>query len=210
MFYESFLTKVNLQYLCYSVFGFFLYQSFAASYYFYARHIHFEKRRQKLIELQQIDKKEKAQEKAEEKEKAEKAKAEEKEKIKYEDKYLEQYEKMESLVLSEDRLETLKKTILFENTPLGNLIIFYNHSRESFTYYSDNAIPYRFLEVASRHYAIQNNCKSIHVHMLTELSEAEKKMQEKKDKKQQQENQHQAASKPNAGAYIGPSSLRPH
>lgn len=184
MFYNSFLTNVNLQYLCYSLFGFFIYQSFSASYYFYARHIHFEKRRQKLIELQQIDKKEKEKK---EKEKEIKPEEEKKEKIKYEDKYLDQYEKMESIVLSEDRLETLKKTILFENTPLGNLIIFYNHSRESFTYYSDNTIPYRFLEVASRHYAVQNNCKSIHVHMLTELSEAEKKMQEKKEKKQQQE-----------------------
>jgi len=180
MFYNSFLTNINLQYLCYSVFGFFLYQSFAASYYFYARHIRFEKRRQKLIELQQKEKAEKEKEK-------EKAEEKGKKQIKYEDKYLDQYEKMESLVLSEDRLETLKKTILFENTPLGNLIMFYNHARESFTYYSDNTIPYRFLEVASRHYAVQNNCKSVHVHMLTELSEAEKKMQEKKDKKQQQE-----------------------
>ena len=193
MFYNSFLTNVNFQYLCFSLFGFFIYQSFSASYYFYARHIRFEKRRQKLIKLQQIDKKEKEKTEKEkiEKEKTEKEKKEkieeEKKEKKYEDKYLDQYEKMESLVLSEERLETLKKTILFENTPLGNLIMFYNHPRESFTYYSDNTIPYRFLEVASRHYALQNNCKSIHIHMLTELSEAEKKMQEKKDKIQQEE-----------------------
>uniref|UniRef100_A0A6C0BBD8 Uncharacterized protein n=1 Tax=viral metagenome TaxID=1070528 RepID=A0A6C0BBD8_9ZZZZ len=184
MFYDSLFTKVNLQYFCYSLFGLFLYQSFAASYYFYARHIHFEKRRQKLIELQQIDRKEEQIDRKEEQIKLEEEQIKEK---RYEDKYLDQYEKMKSTVLSEERLETLKKTILFENTPLGNLIIFYDHLRESFTYYSDNTIPYRFLEIASRHYVVQNNCKSIHIHMPTELSEAEKKMQEKKDKIQEEE-----------------------
>ena len=102
-----------------------------------------------------------------------------------EDNYLEQYTKLESSPLSEERLETLKNTFLFEITPLGNLIMYYDHSRESFTYYSDNTIPYRFLEIASRHYVVQNNCKSIHVHMCDELTEAEKKLTDKKEKEKE-------------------------
>jgi hypothetical protein len=102
-----------------------------------------------------------------------------------EDKYLEQYTKLESTPLSEERLATLKNTFLFEITPLGNLIMYYDHSRESFTYYSDNTIPYRFLEIASRHYVVQNNCKAVHVHMCDELTEAEKKLTDKKEKEKE-------------------------
>ena len=105
--------------------------------------------------------------------------------VKPEDKYLEQYTKLESSPLSEERLATLKNTFLFESTPLGNLIMYYDHSRESFTYYSDNTIPYRFLEIASRHYVVQNNCKAIHVHMCDELTEAEKKLTDKKEKEKE-------------------------
>jgi hypothetical protein len=107
--------------------------------------------------------------------------------IKYEDKYIEEYKKIEPLVLSPERIDLLKHTFLVENTPFGNLMMHYDHSRESFVYYSDNTIPYRFLEVASRRYVIQNNCKAIHVSMADELSEAEKKLQEKREKEQEKE-----------------------
>jgi len=108
-------------------------------------------------------------------------------KVKYEDKYIDEYRKIELLVLSADKLDSLKHTFLIENTPFGNLMMHYDHSRESFIYYSDNTIPYRFLEVASRRYVIQNNCKSIHISMEHELTEAEKKLQEKKEKEKEKE-----------------------
>jgi hypothetical protein len=107
--------------------------------------------------------------------------------IKYEDKYIEEYNKIEPFILSAERLESLKHTFLIENSPFGNLMMHYDNSRESFIYYSDNTIPYRFLEVASRRYVIQNNCKSIHVSMADELTEAEKKLKEKKEKEQEKE-----------------------
>jgi hypothetical protein len=107
--------------------------------------------------------------------------------VKYEDKYIEEYKKIDPTVLSAERLESLKHTFLIENSPFGNLMMHYDHSRESFVYYSDNTIPYRFLEVASRRYVIQNNCKSIHVSMEHELTEAEKKLQEKKQKEKEKE-----------------------
>jgi hypothetical protein len=107
--------------------------------------------------------------------------------VKYEDKYIEEYKKIEPVVLSTERLDSLKHTFLVENTPFGNLMMHYDHSRESFVYYSDNTIPYRFLEVASRRYVVQNNCKTIHVSMADELTEAEKKLQEKRKREKEQE-----------------------
>jgi len=123
--------------------------------------------------------------KEEEEEEDEDEEPEKKPQPKPEDKYLEQYTKLESTPLSEERLATLKNTFLFEITPLGNLIMYYDHSRESFTYYSDNTIPYRFLEIASRHYVVQNNCKSIHVNMCDEITDAEKKLTDKKEKEKE-------------------------
>ena len=73
--------------------------------------------------------------------------------------------------------------------------MFYDYTRESFIYYADNTIPYRFLEAASRHYVVQNNCKAIHINMQEELTEAEKRLAEKKQQEEQQklqqENQNQ-------------------
>jgi len=106
--------------------------------------------------------------------------------IKPEDKYLDAYLKLESTPLSEERLNRLKYTHLIENTPLGNLIMCYDSSRESFLYYADHTIPYRFLEMTSRHYVIQNNCKAIHVNMQEELTEAEKRLEEKKRKTEEE------------------------
>lgn len=163
--YIMFIDSLYFNYMFYSFFAFFIYQSYLASGYFYLRYLRLEKKRRQIKQVESV----------------------ESVVIKFEDKYLDQYKTLKPVFLSEDRLETLKNTLLFEGTPLGNLIMFYNHSRESFTYYSDNAIPYRFLEVASRHYVIQNNCKSIHINMLEELSEAENRLQEKKEKEKEKE-----------------------
>ena len=130
-------------------------------------------------------------EKEEEEEKEKEKEEEEKLQIKYEDKYIDEYNKVESQVLSKDDLDRLKNTFLMERTPLGNLMMHYDHTRESFVYYSDNTIPYRFLEVASRRYVVQNNCKSIHVNMKDELSEAEKRSLDKKEKEKEKTKEHE-------------------
>ena len=105
----------------------------------------------------------------------------------YEDKYIDKFKKMESGELSTERLDALKNTILLENTPNGNVVMFYDNSRGSFAYYTDNTIPYRFLEVVARKYVVVNNCKSIYVDMEHELQEAERKINEKKQKKEERE-----------------------
>ena len=91
---------------------------------------------------------------------------------KYEDKYVDQYKKLEDVELSKEKLDSLKNSILMENTPLGNVVMFYDNSRETFTFYSDSTIPYRYLETIGRKYVVMNNCKRIYVDMEEEIKEA--------------------------------------
>lgn len=108
---------------------------------------------------------------------------------KYEDKYLDLYRKTESTVCSDEKIEGLKNTILMENTPLGNVIMYYDKSRETFIYYSDSNIPYRYLEVISRKYVIMNHCKQIHVDMEQEIKDAQEKLEQKKQEEEEKKKQ---------------------
>jgi len=80
-----------------------------------------------------------------------------------------------------ERLDNLKNNFIMEKTPLGNVIMYWNNSRESFEFYSDNTIPYRYLETVGRKYVKTFNCKSIYVDMEFELSEFERKQKGKQD-----------------------------
>jgi hypothetical protein len=111
--------------------------------------------------------------------------------IKYVDKYLEKFYKLTNEELTEERLISLKNCILFETTPQGNVSMFYNNERKSFIYYSDNTIPYRYLEVVGRKYVITYNCKIIYWDMEKELQkikdEKERKEEEKKEEKKEED-----------------------
>jgi len=98
---------------------------------------------------------------------------------KYEDKYVDQYKKLEDVELSKDKLDSLKNSILMENTPLGNVVMFYDNSRETFTFYSDSTIPYRYLETIGRKYVVMNNCKRLYVDMEEEIKDAKESIDRK-------------------------------
>lgn len=108
---------------------------------------------------------------------------------KYEDKYLDIYRKTETVACSDEKIEGLKNTILMENTPLGNVIMYYDKSRETFIYYSDSNIPYRYLEVISRKYVVMNHCKQIHVDMEQEIKEAQEKLEQKRQEEEEKKKQ---------------------
>jgi hypothetical protein len=80
-----------------------------------------------------------------------------------------------------ERLDGLKNNFIMEKTPLGNVIMYWNNSRESFEFYSDNTIPYRYLETVGRKYVKTFNCRQIYVDMEFELSEFERKQKEKQE-----------------------------
>jgi hypothetical protein len=89
------------------------------------------------------------------------------------------------------RKERLLHCYVFEKTPLGNVSMCYNLKKDSFEYYSDNTMPYRFLEPVGRKYVLTFKCKNIFVDMDEELKEAEtranKKAEEEKLKKEEEE-----------------------
>jgi hypothetical protein len=78
-------------------------------------------------------------------------------------------------------LERLQNCYIIEKTPLGNVIMIYNSERETFQYYSDNTIPYRYLEPVGRKYVITFDCRPIFVDMEEELKLAEQKLKEKEE-----------------------------
>jgi len=108
--------------------------------------------------------------------------------VKFEDRYLEKFEKLGSSDLSEDQLKGLKNNIVMENTPdQGNILMFYDHSRGSFTYFADHTIPYRYLEVVVRKYVNTYHCKQIYFDMKKELELAEQKIMDKKEKEKEKQ-----------------------
>jgi hypothetical protein len=108
--------------------------------------------------------------------------------ISYEKKYMEDF-----LNASNDNLERInnfKNNFILENTPLGNVSMYYNSERECFEYYSDHTIPYRYLETIGRKYVITFRCKDIFIVMEEEL-EKQKQKQKQEEQTQQQEEKNQ-------------------
>ena len=73
------------------------------------------------------------------------------------------------------RIDKLKNSYVMEKTPQGNVLMFYNKESESFRYYSDSTIPYRYLEVVARKYVKILNCRPLFVDMEEELKLFEEK-----------------------------------
>lgn len=102
-------------------------------------------------------------------------KIEEKKEEPYENKYYDKFELLECIELEEDYVKGLKKNIIIEKTPKGNVLMYYDFEKESFIYYCDTKdISYLHLETIARKYAIQYNCKKIVVDIKKELEEAKK------------------------------------
>ena len=80
-------------------------------------------------------------------------------------------------------LDGLINNFIMEKTPSGNVIMYYNNKRGSFEFYSDNTIPYRYLETVSRKYVKTFNCRYLYVDMENELNESDKLIKEQNDKK---------------------------
>jgi hypothetical protein len=85
------------------------------------------------------------------------------------------------------RLDKLESCYVMEFTPLGNVLMKYNKNKESFIFYSDSTIPYRYLEVVGRKFVKQFNCRPIFVDMEEELKLAEEKWEKEKKEKEEKE-----------------------
>jgi len=83
--------------------------------------------------------------------------------------------------------DQLINNYILEFTPLGNVYMRYNNDKKSFEYFSNNSIPYRYLEPVGRRYVMTYWCKSLFVDIEEELKIAEQKQQEEKLRKEEDE-----------------------
>lgn len=89
-----------------------------------------------------------------------------------------------------ERLDKLNSCYVMETTPQGNVLMIYDNKRNSFKYYSDNSIPYRYLEPVARKYVKQFNCRPVFVDMEEELRLAEERWEkDRKEKEEKEENE---------------------
>lgn len=125
-----------------------------------------------------------------------------KQKIKYEDKYLDKFHSISNEYSECGRLSTC---VLFESTPVGNVIMLYNDTRKVFEYYSDSSVPYRYLETVCRKYVITFNCKHLYVVMESELKknmeESKRISEEKEEKDKKEKNNPDTTNKPKKSVF---------
>jgi len=76
---------------------------------------------------------------------------------------------------------------VLEPTPLGNVYMRYNNDKKSFEYFSNNSIPYRYLEPVGRKYVITYWCKPLFVDLEEELKLAEEKYDEEIKRREEEE-----------------------
>jgi len=100
------------------------------------------------------------------------------------------------------RLDKLKNNFVIEKTPLGNVLMLYNNKRGSFEYYSDNTIPYRYLESVGRKYVKTFNCRPIYFDMEEELKNYEKKLEEKENEEKEKEAKRKQDEEENKNNFI--------
>ena len=93
--------------------------------------------------------------------------------IAYHLKYMDEFKVLEAGD-AEASATNLVNCFVIEYTPLGNVAMAYDSNRESFVYYSDHIIPYRFLEVVARKYALTFHCKHLVVDLEEELKKVDK------------------------------------
>ena len=89
--------------------------------------------------------------------------------------------------LLKSKHDQLINNYVLEYTPLGNIYMRYNNDKKSFEYFSNNTIPYRYLEPVGRKYVMTYWCKPLFIDLEEELKIAEKKFEEEKQKKEQEE-----------------------
>ena len=81
------------------------------------------------------------------------------------------------------RLEQLATCVLFETTPVGNVIMTYNAKKEVFEYYSDCTIPYRYLDTVCRKYVATFGCKPLYIDMNEEVKVSDAKTKQLREEK---------------------------
>ena len=102
------------------------------------------------------------------------------------------------------KLDGYMNNYVNDMTPLGNVYMRYNNSKKSFEYYSNNTIPYRYLEPVGRKFVLTYFCKPLFIDIEDELNKAKLKKEEHdaNRKKEQSEKSEQPNDKKNVFAKL--------
>ena len=92
--------------------------------------------------------------------------------------YLKKYKSMEKSNLTEIEMKNLRNSFIIEKTPLGNVLLYYDTNENSFQYYSDNSIPYRYLEICARKYVTTYFCTQFYIDFDIEIQNARDKIKQ--------------------------------
>ena len=93
------------------------------------------------------------------------------------------------------KLAGFMNNYVLESTPQGNVYMRYNSSKKSFEYFSNNTIPYRYLEPVGRKYVITYFCKPLFIDIDDELKKAQQKKDDDDQLKKEQKEQKQKDDK---------------
>lgn len=96
------------------------------------------------------------------------------------------HKKAKEIIINQ-KLDKFIDNYILEHTPLGNIYMRYNNNKKSFEYFSNNSIPYRYLEPVGRKYVMTYWCKPIFVDIDDELKKAEERYEEEKKKKEEED-----------------------
>lgn len=107
------------------------------------------------------------------------------------------YRKLAREKIINKKLDKYIDNYVLEYTPLGNIYMRYNNDKKSFEYFSNNTIPYRYLEPVGRKYVMTYWCKPIFVDIDEELKRAEVRYDEEKKKKEEEDRKREEDKKNN-------------
>jgi hypothetical protein len=99
-------------------------------------------------------------------------------------------------IIINKKLDTFINNYVLEYTPLGNIYMRYNNDKKSFEYFSNNTIPYRYLEPVGRKYVMTYWCKPLFVDIEEELKIAEQKYAKEQEKEKEEEENKKKAIEP--------------
>jgi hypothetical protein len=78
-------------------------------------------------------------------------------------------------IIVKKHTDKLKNSFVIEKTPQGNVLMVYDNEKETFKYYCDSTIPYKYLEVVCRKYVKTLNCRPLYIDMEEELKIVDEK-----------------------------------
>ena len=80
------------------------------------------------------------------------------------------------------KIDKLKNVFIMEHTPVGNVLMNYDAERETFIYYSDNNVPYKYLDAVCRKFVKQFDCRPIYVDMEEEIKLFKEQIEKEKER----------------------------